>query len=321
MTASKSRKRRREQQEGQEKASAAAAAAPQAPQSKNTKLPTTSPAKIAPAVNLAAAAGVSSNWLQLRQQLYKGSAQQGLYRNNKKPSAAITEAVLGSEAAARSGPATTSKSDDDSLTKVVAIDCEMVGVGVDGVRSILARVNAHGNVLYDKHVKPLESVTDFRTAVSGIKAKHLNRFSGAKDFFAVQKEVADLLTGRILIGHALANDLKVLMISHPKKDIRDTAKYKPLRGKSGRPRALRHLALEQLGITIQDGEHNPVDDARAALYLYQKFQKDWERSLRMRHVPGQSLNIGSGIVVRQPVDYAKQRTQLLTDHGVGVTLD
>jgi len=33
-------------------------------------------------------------------------------------------------------------------------------------------------------------------------------FSG-EDFKTVQKEVADILKGRILVGHALRNDLKV----------------------------------------------------------------------------------------------------------------
>jgi hypothetical protein len=31
----------------------------------------------------------------------------------------------------------------------------------------------------------------------------------AKEFWAVQKEVAELIKGRILVGHALHNDLKV----------------------------------------------------------------------------------------------------------------
>jgi len=33
--------------------------------------------------------------------------------------------------------------------------------------------------------------------------------TAAKDFMTVQKKVADLLKGRILVGHALHNDLKV----------------------------------------------------------------------------------------------------------------
>ena len=44
-------------------------------------------------------------------------------------------------------------------------------------------------------------------------------------------------------------------------------------GRKARPRALRHLAFEILGLGIQEGEHSPVEDARAALYLYQRYAK------------------------------------------------
>ena len=58
--------------------------------------------------------------------------------------------------------------------------------------------------------------------------------------------------------------------------IRDTSKYLPLmhRPESGaKPlsRSLRDLALEHLGHTIQAGEHDPAEDARAALALYLTF--------------------------------------------------
>lgn len=63
-----------------------------------------------------------------------------------------------------------------SLTRAVAIDCEMVGVGPDGEDSILARVslvNHFGKCIYDKYVKPTEKVTDYRTAVSGIRPEDI----------------------------------------------------------------------------------------------------------------------------------------------------
>eukprot|EP00955_Chlamydomonas_euryale_P008768 93476-Chlamydomonas_euryale.AAC.4 len=53
----------------------------------------------------------------------------------------------------------------------------------------------------------------------------------------------------------------------------------PAPGRKPRPRALRHLAREELGLTIQDGSHSPVDDARAALYIYHKHRREWERDL------------------------------------------
>lgn len=57
------------------------------------------------------------------------------------------------------------------------MDCEMVGVGPKGEDSILARVsivNQFGKCVYDKYVKPTEKVTDYRTAVSGIRPQNIN---------------------------------------------------------------------------------------------------------------------------------------------------
>jgi hypothetical protein len=42
------------------------------------------------------------------------------------------------------------------------------------------------------------------------------------------------------------------------------------KGGKRRPKALKQLAQSELGLTIQEGQHSSVDDARAALYLYQK---------------------------------------------------
>lgn len=166
------------------------------------------------------------------------------------------------------------------LTKAVAMDCEMVGIG-DGSESMIARVsivNHHGTCIYDKYVKPTEEVVDFRTAVSGIRPHHLKN---GEDFQKVQKEVAEILKGRILVGHALHNDLSVLFLAHPKRSQRDTSRYKLFRKitKGGTP-SLKKLAAELLGIDIQSGEHNSIEDARATMQIYQLFRKKWEAELR-----------------------------------------
>ena len=52
------------------------------------------------------------------------------------------------------------------------MDCEMVGVGTGGKDSILARisiVNQYGHCIYDKFVRPTETVVDYRTHVSGVR--------------------------------------------------------------------------------------------------------------------------------------------------------
>ncbi|GBG83409.1 hypothetical protein CBR_g37123 [Chara braunii] len=168
-----------------------------------------------------------------------------------------------------------------NLTKVVALDCEMVGIGEGGRRSAPAHVcivNSHGLVVYEKHVRVLEKVTDFKTYVSGVRPRDLRK-GHAEDFEIVRKEVADLLKGRVLVGHSLRNDLKALMLGHPMRLIRDTQKFHRFRGRMGQKRSLKSLAEEHLNMRIQAGEHNPAEDARAALYLYLKYRKEWEQSL------------------------------------------
>lgn len=165
----------------------------------------------------------------------------------------------------------------------IAIDCEMVGVGVKGSESILARVsivNWHGYVLLDRFVKPKEKVTDYRTWVSGIRAKDLK---GAPTLEAVQEEVAKLIKGRVLVGHAIQNDLKALLLSHPRPLIRDTSTFKPLRdlAQTKYP-GLKKLAKIVLDIDVQGKgeEHSSVEDARTTMAIFRTQKDAWEKSLK-----------------------------------------
>ncbi|KAI0629076.1 ribonuclease H-like domain-containing protein [Trametes polyzona] len=165
--------------------------------------------------------------------------------------------------------------------KYLALDCEMVGVGIDGTESALARVslvNFHGAVLLDAFVRPRERVVDYRTQFSGIRPSDMVH---AKPFEEVQKQVADLLKDRILVGHAVHNDLKALLLSHPRPQTRDTQqlfhKHKLVRGR--RP-ALRNLVQQELGLTIQSGEHSSVTDARATMALFRLHRKQLEKDFR-----------------------------------------
>ena len=80
-----------------------------------------------------------------------------------------------------------------SVTKYVAIDCEMVGTGDKGRHSVLARVsivNRFGQVLLDTFgvmalalrrsavfmfyaVRPKERIVDYRTQYSGVRYKDI----------------------------------------------------------------------------------------------------------------------------------------------------
>jgi len=172
-------------------------------------------------------------------------------------------------------------------TKCIAMDCEMVGVGSQFSRddSILARVslvNHFGQVLYDTFVKPTEKVTDYRTEFSGVRPGDME---SGEDFTIVQKKVSEFMNNRILVGHALHNDLKVLFLSHPRNKIRDTSKYRGFRKLfGGRNPSLKKLTEKLMGVQIQKGEHSSIQDAQAAMRLYTLNRKEWEGSLKKRRV-------------------------------------
>ncbi|GAA0141002.1 exoribonuclease [Lithospermum erythrorhizon] len=225
--------------------------------------------------NLKEAAQLNPNWAQLLQKLNTNSYTKRVPQTilGKRKARSIEEPI-----APKPNPLLPT-STDCSITNVLAMDCEMVGVGPLGNKNALGRVtliNKWGNVIYDEFVRPIEHVVNFRSEISGIRSSDLRK---AKNFNVVQKKVAELIKGRILVGHALHNDLKALLLSHPKNDIRDTSEYQPLL-KEGQRRGLRHLAAEILGVEIQNGEHCPVEDARAAMVLYQKYRKQWEKSFK-----------------------------------------
>ena len=184
--------------------------------------------------------------------------------------------------------------------RYVALDCEMVGIGPSGRRSALARcslVDFDGEVIYDKHVRPQSFVTDFRTKYSGIRKSDL-RYGKAISLTDCQREVAALLQGKVLVGHALKNDLDVLMLSHSRANTRDTATYRPYMRphprRQGRflPRALKDLSRQFLGLSIQTGEHDPSEDARCAMMLYRRCRKEWEDSLKTRKPSSSSMESG-----------------------------
>lgn len=165
-----------------------------------------------------------------------------------------------------------------NLGKYIAIDCEMVGVGPtpdsDSALARISLVDYHGHQIYDSFVLPKEKITDYRTFVSGITPQLLK---AARTLEAVQIDVAKLLDGRILVGHAVRNDLDALLLGHPKRDMRDTSKYPPFRKLArGRTPSLKRLAHELLGIDIQNGAHSSIEDARAAMLLFRKEKEGFE---------------------------------------------
>lgn len=184
---------------------------------------------------------------------------------------------------------TPNTSSSRSTRRVVAIDCEMVGVG-SGVyeggrekeRSELAKLCAvdvlTGEVLIDKLVLPRERVIDWRTRFSGVSyPKILAAKDSGRLLRGWQAARAELLryvhADTILIGHELYNDLHILRLAHGR--VIDTAVQtaEAVYGnmeRFGRIWGLKDLAKSLLGMVIQAGKkkgHDCVEDALATREL------------------------------------------------------
>ncbi|XP_029306597.1 interferon-stimulated 20 kDa exonuclease-like 2 [Cottoperca gobio] len=182
-------------------------------------------------------------------------------------------------------PTATQSSSSGIPTKYLAIDCEMVGTGLKGSISQLARcslVSYDGDVVYDKFINPSVPVTDYRTRWSGIRHSDL---VNAMPYSEARKEILRLLMGKVVIGHAVHNDFKVLGYSHPGVLTRDTSRIPLLNQKAGfaanECASLKRLTKAIFNRDIQTGRkgHSSVEDARATMELYKVVQEEWEWNL------------------------------------------
>ncbi|KAJ7492697.1 hypothetical protein FB451DRAFT_545085 [Mycena latifolia] len=177
-----------------------------------------------------------------------------------------------------------------SPDQIVALSTVCVGVGPGGTTSMLARivvVNFQGESLLDTFVRPTMEIQDYREATTGIKNWQL--FSkDAVPFNVLQQHVANMIKGRILVGHSIFNDLSVLGIPHPAVCTRDVALYQPFRNALRSPNqiiGLQTLLWQLMGRRCQEGLIDPAENARAAMDLYRSYAKEWETAIVLGQWP------------------------------------
>lgn len=184
------------------------------------------------------------------------------------------------------------------MTTAVALECEMVGViGIPGQDSdadsdaevdqdsdadsddeVVKKPNrglsaiAHVcvvdedlTVLYKTYAKPVNRIVDYRTPYSGIRRMDL---VGAPLLTQVVPRLRELLRGHLVVGHSVRTDLGMLGISHPPQSIRDTSELPKFLSQGGSRQKLKDLTWKFLRRRIQQGPHDPTEDACASMSLY-----------------------------------------------------
>jgi DNA polymerase III epsilon subunit-like protein len=112
---------------------------------------------------------------------------------------------------------------------VVAIDCEMVGAKRRSMLAQVSIVGFNGETVYQTFVKPSETIVDYRTKHSGID--ETTPLDTAPEFETVHHEAFGHLTGKVVVGFAIENDLGILELTEAQRAtfrVIDVSKLKEL---------------------------------------------------------------------------------------------
>jgi PAB-dependent poly(A)-specific ribonuclease subunit 2 len=162
----------------------------------------------------------------------------------------------------------------------------------------LSVVRATGVPLMDDWVVNGEPVIDFLTEFSGVSPSDLDLATSRKPLVShkhVYKKLRFLLEcGVVFVGHGLKSDFRTMNILVPPAQVLDTVDlyYIPARQ---RRLSLKFLMWAVKGMGIQRDAHDSVEDAQAALLLYQHYAKHkaagtWDQELEEVYAKGRQVN-------------------------------
>ena len=87
-------------------------------------------------------------------------------------------------------------------------------------------VNYNGHVLFDEFFKPRGKVTNYLTWVSGITYENTKNASYYSD---LKSKVMRIFKDKIIVGHSIHNDFKVLFYYPDESKVRDISKISILK--------------------------------------------------------------------------------------------
>lgn len=161
----------------------------------------------------------------------------------------------------------------------LVIDTEMVTCVTGRTRCMavaaqISIVDTDGNVVLHTYAHPCLEIVSYNTKHSGLTADLLQT---APPLRQVRCKITRLIRGRVLVGHAIENDLWALNIFHPAHLIVDTQRIGQIQCMFGsRTPGLKPVCRELLQCDIQTGSHCSLEDARATADLFMHaVQKGW----------------------------------------------
>jgi RNA exonuclease 4 len=156
-------------------------------------------------------------------------------------------------------------------SNVVAIDTEMVLCEIsetqtDFVAGQVSVVTLDGKILVNTYMKPSFAIKDYNTAFSGITEEKLN---SAPPLEEVRKLVLSVIRDKVLVGHAVNNDLRSLGIVHPPHLIIDIQRIPMIQHLLHKPQPkLKLVSKVLLRRDIQNGSHCSLEDAKATADIF-----------------------------------------------------
>ncbi|TGZ76959.1 hypothetical protein EX30DRAFT_375055 [Ascodesmis nigricans] len=160
----------------------------------------------------------------------------------------------------------------------IALDCEMA-TATDGTR-ILIQLSVtdffSGKKLINRLVKPSKPIASYHTPFSGIDAPRMKAaIASNKAFHNVMEAQQRLLNfigpNTIIIGHSAQFDLDIMGITHDR--VIDTYISIP-RGAGYQRHGLKELCLKYVKTTVQENNHDCLEDAYAVRALLQAVMLD-----------------------------------------------